>query len=331
MDTDKYLTLISETNNVHNFTVRFTDELTFAEDWEVALVQAYLPHRDSHFQESFKKYFPKNEAIGELAVHYNTSPTATSSTSTSSTVRIHDIVDGIIKGTTKLDVLKMIYSVARNKIMHELKTDASVTAAYPKDDKGNVLHQILEETAYGVTLKGYAVKGGRLTLDKTLAQMLDVMNVAGTGLGSGVRFVFRDNDNIKRADTFTYDSDEINLFSGVDWVFTTLHTPWSIRYIPGTVYQHVDINCDMIIPQQANNNKYKYTLHHAEVPDDDSLVIPHKRMYMKLSSTSYSSAQIWIRHEPSISDIVPTQPFEKTRVTLHFRKKPSQTITSQTV
>ena len=78
----------------------------------MALVQAYLPHRDSHFQESFKKYFPNNKAIGELAVHYNTSPTATSSTVRTTTVRINDIVDGIIKGTTKLDVLKMIYTVA---------------------------------------------------------------------------------------------------------------------------------------------------------------------------------------------------------------------------
>ena len=84
MDTDKYLTLISETHNVDNYTVRFTEPLTFGEDWEVALVQAYLPHRDSHFQESFKKYFPNNKAIGQLAVHYNTSPTATTSTSTSS-------------------------------------------------------------------------------------------------------------------------------------------------------------------------------------------------------------------------------------------------------
>ena len=138
-----------------------------------------------------------------------------------------------------------------------------------------MLHQILEETAYGVTLKGYAVKGGRFTLDKTLAQMLDVMNIAGTGLGNGVRYVFRENTNIKRTDTFTYNNDEINLFSSVDWVFTTLHTPWSPRYIPETAYQHVDINCDMIISHQQNNKKYKYALHHAEVPDDDSLVIPH--------------------------------------------------------
>ena len=109
MDTDKYLTLTSETSNVHNFKVRFTENLTFGEDCEVALVQAYLPHRDSHFQESFKKYFPNNKVVGELAVHNNTSPTATSSTVRTTTVRINDIVDGIIKGTTKLDVLKMIY------------------------------------------------------------------------------------------------------------------------------------------------------------------------------------------------------------------------------
>ena len=326
METDKYLTLISETHNVDNYTVRFTEPLTFGEDWEVGLAQAYLPHRDSHFQESFKKHFPNNKVVGGLAVHYNTSPTATSSAVKTTVVRINDIVDGVKRGTSKLDVLKMIYTVAWNKIMYELRTDSSVTAAYPKDDKGNVLHQILEETMYGVTLKGYAVTGGRFTLDKKLAQMMDVMNVAGTGLGRGVHYRIRNNDNIKRTSTFTYNNDEINLGSDVDWIFTTLHTPWSTRYIPGTAYQHVDINCDMIVPQQANNNKSKYVLHHSEVPDDDSLVIPHERMYMKLSTTSYSSAQIWIRHEPSISDVLPSVPFEKTRVTLHFRKKPSQTM-----
>ena len=77
---------------------RFTEPLTFGEDWEVALVQAYLPHRDSHFQESFKKYFPNNKVVGELAVHYNTSPTAMSSAVRTTAVRINDIVDGIIKG-----------------------------------------------------------------------------------------------------------------------------------------------------------------------------------------------------------------------------------------
>ena len=325
METDKYLTLISETSNVNNFTVRFTDALTFGEDWEVALVQAYLPHRDSHFQESFKKYFPNNKAIGELVVHYNTSPTATSSTSTSSTVRINDIVDGINKGTTKLDVLKMIYTVAWNKIIHDFKTDASVTAAYPKDDKGNVLHQILEETAYGVTLKGYAVKGGRFTLDKTLAQMIGVMNVAGTGLGSGVHYRIRDNENIKRTSAFTYNNDEINLYSSVDWVFT-LHTTWSTRYIPTEVYRHVDINCSLIVPQQVNNDDTNYILYHAEIPGNGGLVIPHQRIYVKLRSTSFRSIQIWITdHETGQID--QTLPFEKTRVILHVRnKKPSQTV-----
>ena len=136
-----------------------------------------------------------------------------------------------------MDVLKMIYSVAWNKIMYELRTDSSVTAAYPKDNNGDMLHQTLEETAHGVTLKGYAVKGGRFTLEETLAQMMGVMNIAGTGLGSSVHYRIRDNDNIKTISAFTLNNDEINLFSSVDWVFT-LHTPWSTRYTPEKVYKH---------------------------------------------------------------------------------------------
>ena len=93
MDTDKYLTLISETHNVDNFTVRFTEPLTFGEDWEVGLVQAYLPHRDSHFQESFKKHFPNNKVVGGLAVHYNTSPS--SSSSATSTHLQHEESQGV--------------------------------------------------------------------------------------------------------------------------------------------------------------------------------------------------------------------------------------------
>ena len=68
-------------------------------------------------------------------MHFNTSPTATSSASKTSTVRIDDIIDGIGKGTTKLDVLKMIYTVAWNKIRYDIRTDASVTAAYPKHSR----------------------------------------------------------------------------------------------------------------------------------------------------------------------------------------------------
>ena len=117
METDKYVTLVSETSNANNFTVHFMNYLTLGNNWEVALVQAYIPHRDSHFQESFKKYFPNNKVVGGLAVHYNTSPTATSSASKTTTVRIDDIIDGIGRGTSKLEVLKMTYSAAWNKIM----------------------------------------------------------------------------------------------------------------------------------------------------------------------------------------------------------------------
>ena len=330
METDKYLTLISETSNNNNFTVNFTSQLTFGEDWEVALVQAYVPHRHSHFQDSFKSYFPNNRIIAQLVMHYKTSTSASRSISTSATVRIDDIIDGIHKGTTKLDVLKMIYAAAWNKIMYLLRSDATITAAYPLGKQGDqdiLLHQSLEETPYGVTLKGYGVRGGRLTLNITLAQMMDILDAAGTGLGSGVRFLYRGNVNIRRTDTFTYDSEEINLFSEVDWVFSTLHTPWSTRYIPEKVYKHVDINCDMIVPNKVNSDD-KLILHHAEIPGDGGLVVPVQRSYKKLKSTSYSNMRVWLT---DVAGRLPTLVNEKTRLVLHFRKKPSETIISQTV
>ena len=181
----------------------------------------------------------------------------------------------------------------------------------------------LEETTHGVTLKGYAVKGGRFTLDKTLAQMMGVLNVAGTGLGSSVHYRIRDNDNIKTISAFTLNNDEIKLFSSMDWVFT-LHTPWSTRYIPEKVYKHVDINCSLIVPQQVNNDNNKYILYHAEIRGDGGLVVPQQRMYMKLRSTSFNVIQIWITTETGALDH--TLPFEKTRVILHVRKKPVQTM-----
>ena len=288
METDKYITVVSGTHDTNN--IRLYTNLSHGEDWEVALVQAYTPHNDSHFRDNFKKYFPNNKVIGGLAVHYNTSTTATTSVSKTTTLRVDDIIDGVGNGTSKLDVLKMIYSVAWNKIMYELRTDASVTAAYPKDNNGDMLHQTLEETTHGVTLKGYAVKGGRFTLDKTLAQMM------GTGLGSGVHYRIRDNDNIKSINAFTLNNDEINLFSSVDWVFT-LHTPWSTRYIPEKVYKHIDINCGLIVPQQVNENNNKYILYHAEIPGDGGLVVPQQRMYMKLRSSFFNVLQIWLTTE----------------------------------
>ena len=38
METDKYLTLTSATNNSSNFNVTLVDYLTLGDDWEVALV-----------------------------------------------------------------------------------------------------------------------------------------------------------------------------------------------------------------------------------------------------------------------------------------------------
>ena len=126
-----------------------------------------------------------------------------------------------------------------------------------------------------MTLKGDTVNGGHFTPDKTLAQILDIMNAGGTGLGSGVRYVFRGNENMKRVDTITWSSTQVNLYSDMDWVFTTLHTPWSTRYIPEKVYKHIDITCDLMVSQV--NSDYKYILYHTEIPGDGGLVVPHER------------------------------------------------------
>ena len=310
METDKYLTLNSATNNSSNFNEPFWPYLTFGEDWEVALVQAYIPHRDSHFADAFKAHFPNNKVVGGLSVEFNPTPKASLPESKTASVRIDDIIDAIGRGTTKLDVLKMIYTVAWNKIMYDIKTDSSVASAHPKNDVGQLLHQTLEETKYGVTLKGYVDNGGRFTLDKTLAQMLDVMNVGGTGVGSGVRYVFRGNDNMKAVRTMTWSATQVNLYSDVDWVFTTLHTPWSTRYIPENVFKHIDINCDLIISQQVNAD-FKYILYHAEIPGDGGLVVPSERIYLKLHSVQYKSISVWLTDKAG--GYIPSLPNEKKR------------------
>ena len=78
----------------------------------MALVQASIPHRDSHFAKAFKGHFPSSQGKGGLTVHYNASPSTTSSQVKQTTVRVDDIVDGVGKGTSRFDVLKMINTVA---------------------------------------------------------------------------------------------------------------------------------------------------------------------------------------------------------------------------
>ena len=138
----------------------------------------------------------------------------------------------------------MIYASAWNKIMADLKADTILSKVYFKDNKGNLLYQTLEPTEHGVTLKGYS-KGSYVYMEKKLAQMMDIVNAAGTGLGRGVHFVLRDNDDMKATRTFALLSSQIFFNSDVDWVFRTLHsTPWLQSYIPKTVYKHVDVYCD---------------------------------------------------------------------------------------
>ena len=72
METEKYVTLVSETNNNNNFTVNFFPSLTFAEGWEVAVTEAFIPHVHSGFVDALKKHFPNNPVLGGLTIYYKT-------------------------------------------------------------------------------------------------------------------------------------------------------------------------------------------------------------------------------------------------------------------
>ena len=83
-----------------------------------------------------------------------------------------------------------------------------------------------------------------------------------------------------------------------------------------------NINCDMIVSKKVNDDD-KYILHHAEIPGDGGLVVPQQRSYMYLGSVSYPNVSAWLT---DVAGRLPTLQNEKTRLVLHFRKKPLQTM-----
>ena len=105
-------------------------------------------------------------------------------------------------------------------------------------------------------------------------------------------------------------------------IFTTLRIPWPTRYIPKKVYKLVGINCDMIVSNKVNDDD-KYILHHAEIPGEGGLVVPDQQNYMTLGSVSYANVSAWLT---DVAGRLPTLQNEKTRLVLHFRKKPLQTM-----
>ena len=80
------------------------------------------------------------------------------------------------------------------------------------------------------------------------------------------------------------------------------------------VYKHVDINCDLIVSHQVNN-AVKHILHHAEIPGDGGLVVPHQWSYMKLHSVTYTNVSVWLTDVAGRSPKLPNEKNE-TRVTL---------------
>ena len=106
METEKYVTLVSRTDNNNNFTVVFSSSLTFAEGWAVAVTKASIPHGHSHFAETFKSLFPNNPVIAGLNIYYSNYSLGTSLDYIQKNVHVNDIVDGLGDGVSKADVFK---------------------------------------------------------------------------------------------------------------------------------------------------------------------------------------------------------------------------------
>jgi len=137
-----YITLISETHNNNNFDVSYC----LAKDgrWWLCrrsyLIESLILRRHSR-----------------LIFRIDTSTQVKQKS-----VRVNNIIGGFGDGTTNLDELKMIFTAAWDKLVSELISEASVTSTHQKDDKGNLLHQTLEQSACGLTLKDQTGPGGRL-------------------------------------------------------------------------------------------------------------------------------------------------------------------------
>ena len=142
--------------------------------------------------------------------------------------------------------------------------------------------------------------------------MIGVWNTAGTGLGNSVRYESRSLADMKSRTTYGLSGDHIFLYDGVDWYFPMLMSPWPSSVIPKTVPQHVDIHCDAVETQHTNGQ----ILLHAEV---GGTMTPVVRSYVNLAKTEVNQIKVWITE--SGTSTLATLPQEKTRITLHFRKK----------
>ena len=323
MQTEKIVTLISGAADYNNFTVTFGKKFSVGDNWEVALTQAHIPHRPTQFADTFKSQFTSNQQIANLKMYYDISGSGTTLKYHEVGIGVDDIVRGLGDWPSKADILKIIFNLLWNAMMVKLKSNSVVwTSIHLQDSAGNPTHQTLEVSAQGLKLKGCSAQHGYLYLDTKLAQMLDIVDAAGTKLGRGVRYNLRGNLDVKATTPYQFLAGGIHLFSNVDWVFDSLYgTPWSMAY--GMVKEpvkHVDVHCDAGQAQAVNGVNSQVMLH-AKVTQEAHVISPPVPHYVKVPSLEYKKMRVWITELGS--SMLATLPRGKTRVTLHFRQKGS--------
>ena len=176
--------------------------------------------------------------------------------------------------------------------MTDLKNDKLVSGIYLRMNDDEWLTELLKETSHGVKLEGYNDLGGVFFLNKKLAQMLEVVNAAGTGLGSGVQFVSRGKENMKSTRTYVLSGDQIFLYSNVHLYFPTLTSKvWPSSYIPKSSCKHVDIYCNAGQARKVNNTDKQIMLY-VDVSPGGGAITPTVRSYVNLSKVDYNQIKV---------------------------------------
>ena len=226
-------------------------------------------------------------------------------------VRLNDILGDFSKTTSKFDILQMIYTFAWNEIAAE-KTPGK--GMHLRMNNQDFIPQVFKDTKLGVKLEATHFCGGYLALNKTLAQLMGVVNAVGMGLGNGVRYETRSLVDMRFRTTYTLLGALIKLYDDVDWYLTASNSPWSL----GLKKEHVDIHCDVVRQQHATGQM----LAHTEILPGGGMWTPTVRSYVPGAKREVKKIRVWIT-ETGTATLV-TLPNEKTRITLHFRKTPEQ-------
>ena len=308
MQTDTYLTLHSGTSDANDFTTTLNPSLTVGERWEVAVTQVHLPGRG--FKEAFQWAFPNNPTLGELEIDFKTSARNDLQLDTAKkSVKLNDILGDIVETTTKYDVLQLIYNKAWNEMAAEKTPGKSMVL---RKNNGDFISPVLKQTPMGIKLETARSHLQYLALHKSLAQMMGIVNAAGTGLGHGVRYETRSLADMRFRTTYSVSGDLIKLYDGVDWYFPGLSSPWSLSLQK----VHVDLHCDAVRAQHANGQRV-WT--HVESPPRGGTLTPTIRSYIPLAKREVKKIRVWITETGT--DTKATSPTnQKTRITLHLRK-----------